>query len=430
MPNKKISDLTAKGAILAANDLIEIAESDGQGGYNSKSVTGSNVLSSKQDTLVSGTNIKTINSTTLLGAGDFALQPTLQSGTNIKTINSTTLLGAGDVAVQPTLVSGTNIKTVNNTTLLGSGNIAVQDPITLTTTGSSGASTLIGTTLNIPQYSGATPSGVSGAIQFTDGTNFSSDATNLFFDNTNDRLGVGQNVPTARVHIKGTGATTATTSLLVENSGGTASLQCTDDLSVFSHGKGAVATNTVYGKGALQGTTVTGANNVAIGVSAFGACSTGNTSVAIGSDAMKLAQTTQFSVAIGYSALSSTTGTQSNVAIGYDALKICTNSNNTAIGFQAGVNISSGGGNTFVGKDSGKTFATGSNNIAIGNGQTGAAGIAGTIMIGVGDTATGSNQCRFGSTTVAAGAVTAEVVAQANTWSVFINGVARKILLA
>jgi hypothetical protein len=37
-------------------------------------------------------------------------QATLVSGTNIKTINSTSLVGSGDVAVQPTLVSGTNIK--------------------------------------------------------------------------------------------------------------------------------------------------------------------------------------------------------------------------------------------------------------------------------------------------------------------------------
>ena len=415
MPNKKISDLTAKGAILAANDLIEIAESDGQGGYNSKSVTGANVLSSKQDTLQSGTNIKTINSTTLLGAGDFALQPTLQSGTNIKTINSTTLLGAGDVAVQPTLVSGTNIKTVNNTTLLGSGNIAVQDPITLTTTGSSGASTLIGTTLNIPQYSGATPSGVSGAIQFTDGTNFSSDATNLFFDNTNDRLGVGQNVPTARVHIKGTGATTATTSLLVENSGGTASLQCTDDLSVFSHGKGAVATNTVYGKGAFQGTTPSGADNTAIGLNALALNTSGTRNTAVGSGALD-ANTAGFdNTAVGSNALGAASGS---------------NNNNTAVGKDSLNAVTSGLSNTAIGSLSGKILTTGSNNIAIGYNQAFATNTSGTIMIGVGDTATNSNQCRFGSATINAGTVAAEVNTSANVWNVFINGVARKILLA
>lgn len=50
-------------------------------------------------------------------------QSKLVSGTNIKTVNNTSLLGSGNIAVQPTLVSGTNIKTVNNTSLLGSGNI-------------------------------------------------------------------------------------------------------------------------------------------------------------------------------------------------------------------------------------------------------------------------------------------------------------------
>ena len=82
-------------------------------------------LSGKQDTLVSGTNIKTINSTSLLGSGDVTVQPTLVSGTNIKTINSTSILGSGDISVQPTLVSGTNIKTINNNSILGSGDLTV-----------------------------------------------------------------------------------------------------------------------------------------------------------------------------------------------------------------------------------------------------------------------------------------------------------------
>jgi len=52
-------------------------------------------------------------------------QAALVSGTNIKTVNSTSLVGSGDVAVQPTLVSGTNIKTINSISILGSGNIPI-----------------------------------------------------------------------------------------------------------------------------------------------------------------------------------------------------------------------------------------------------------------------------------------------------------------
>jgi hypothetical protein len=70
-------------------------------------------------------------------------------------------------AKQDTLVSGTNIKTINGTSVLGSGNIAVV----------------------------TSPSGVSGAIQFSNGSAFASDATNLFWDDTNNRLGVGTNAP-------------------------------------------------------------------------------------------------------------------------------------------------------------------------------------------------------------------------------------------
>jgi hypothetical protein len=99
MADLKISQLTAKGTPIANTDLVEISESDGAGGYVTKSVTGANIIGSKQDTLVSGTNIKTINSTTLLGSGNLAVQPTLVSGTNIKTINSNSILGSGDLVI-------------------------------------------------------------------------------------------------------------------------------------------------------------------------------------------------------------------------------------------------------------------------------------------------------------------------------------------
>jgi hypothetical protein len=82
---------------------------------------------------------------------------------------------AGQVAAkQDTLVSGTNIKTINGATVLGSGNIVT------------------------PQ-----PSGVSGAIQFSNGSAFASDAANLFWDDTNNRLGVLTNTPSFPVDVAG-----------------------------------------------------------------------------------------------------------------------------------------------------------------------------------------------------------------------------------
>lgn len=113
-------------------------------------------ITSKQDTLVSGTNIKTINGTSILGVGNIVIasgstsdgttlcttgsvmsilpacvtawngkQASLVSGTSIKSINGASILAAGDLSLQATLVSGTSIKTINGTSLLGSGDIAI-----------------------------------------------------------------------------------------------------------------------------------------------------------------------------------------------------------------------------------------------------------------------------------------------------------------
>lgn len=65
-------------------------------------------INGKQDTLIgsgTGQNIKTINSTSLMGSGDITVQPTLVSGTNIKTINGTSILGSGNVSTGPTVAA-------------------------------------------------------------------------------------------------------------------------------------------------------------------------------------------------------------------------------------------------------------------------------------------------------------------------------------
>jgi uncharacterized protein YxjI len=57
-------------------------------------------------------------------------------------------------------------------------------------------------------------------------------STGAFWDNTNKRLGVGINTPTARLHVKSSGTTSATTALLLQNSAGTDIVSVKDDLSV------------------------------------------------------------------------------------------------------------------------------------------------------------------------------------------------------
>jgi hypothetical protein len=180
MANIKISQLTPKGANLESTDLLEISEFDGSG-YVTRSITGQEIIDA-----VAGSGVTDVT----------ASAPLASSGGSTPDISITQAnavedgyLSASDWITfngkQTALVSGTNIKTVEGQSLLGSGNINItatdvglgnvdntsdankpvstaqqtalnlkQNTLTLTTTGTSGASTLVGSTLNVPQYSG------------------------------------------------------------------------------------------------------------------------------------------------------------------------------------------------------------------------------------------------------------------------------------
>lgn len=149
----KISELTPKGANLQNSDLLEISESTADG-YSSKSITGAEIITAAQE----------------------GLQATLVSGTNIKTINGNSLLGSGDLTI------------------------------------SGGGGLTIGTT--------AITSGTVGRVLFEGTGNVVQESSSLFWDATNNRLGVGtsspntaitvttNNVPTVEIISTGTTAST------------------------------------------------------------------------------------------------------------------------------------------------------------------------------------------------------------------------------
>jgi hypothetical protein len=126
-----IVDIVAYGAFVLA-DVYTKVQSDARylqlaGGTMTGAITfaAGQVFPGAGDVTLDGAETLT-NKTIAFGSNTLTgVQPTLVSGTSIKTVNSTTLLGSGDLAVQPTLVSGTNIKTVNSESLLGSGNISI-----------------------------------------------------------------------------------------------------------------------------------------------------------------------------------------------------------------------------------------------------------------------------------------------------------------
>lgn len=131
--------------------------------------------------------------------------------------------------------------TLSNQTDLQSALDAKQDDITLTTTGNSGASTLVGSTLNVPNYTllglGGVPtsrtltingvtqdlsadrtytistgitigttaiaSGTVGRVLFQGTGNVVQQSSSLFWDATNNRLGIGTETPLSPLHVIG-----------------------------------------------------------------------------------------------------------------------------------------------------------------------------------------------------------------------------------
>ena len=178
MADLKISQLTAKGTAIASTDLIEISESDGAGGYVTKSVTGANILSSKQDTLVSGTNIKTINSNSILGSGNLvitggvssvsATTPVVATGTTTPVISLAASYGdtqnpyasktANNILAAPNGTSGVptfraivgaDIPTLNQNTTGTSGNVTGIVAVANGGTGTATPSLVAGTNVTI-----------------------------------------------------------------------------------------------------------------------------------------------------------------------------------------------------------------------------------------------------------------------------------------
>ena len=186
MSNKRITDLTelttpTTDDVFPVVDIATNTTTKVQLGNLPIPTSVTTALATKENTITPGTtaqyyrgdkSFQTLDKTAV-GLGN--VDNTSDSNKPVSTATQTALN-----AKQDTLVSGTNIKTINSTSLLGSGNITIA----------------------------ANPSGVSGAIQFSNGSAFASDAANLFWDDTNNRLGIGTNSPTQALDVNGNIKTT------------------------------------------------------------------------------------------------------------------------------------------------------------------------------------------------------------------------------
>lgn len=82
-----------------------------------------------------------------------------------------------------------------------------QNAVTLTTTGTSGAATFSSGTLNIPQYQAVltnpvTGTGTAGHVAYWSGSGTITGESSLFYDSTNDRLGIGTSTPYGQLTIQ------------------------------------------------------------------------------------------------------------------------------------------------------------------------------------------------------------------------------------
>lgn len=218
----------------------------------------------------------------------------------------------------------------------------------------------------------------------------------LFWDNTNNRLGVGTNAPQTALDVYG--------DLLITSpdfpSGGSLFLGATD-LPVLHNDTGSA--NLFLGYATAVGQSSDVANTVGVGDYALSSLTEGGTTVAVGVYALWSADEAYNSIAVGYQSLSSfssvssfntaigsqamgsTLGGSNNTAIGGYALKFLNNgSDNVAFGYDSGANAFNGDRNIYIGVAAGKDDQNGDDNVMIGyksgNKNTG----SGNLFIGSG----------------------------------------------
>jgi hypothetical protein len=105
MANQKISELTAITTIDNATDVLPIVDTSAT---TTKKITLTQVKTSLALNNVDNTSDVNKPVSTATQAALNAKQDTLVSATNIKTINSTSVLGSGNIAVEPTITATTS----------------------------------------------------------------------------------------------------------------------------------------------------------------------------------------------------------------------------------------------------------------------------------------------------------------------------------
>ena len=281
---------------------------------------------------------------------------------------------------------------------------------------------------------------------WSSGSTLSSNA-NLFWDNTNSRLGIGITNPAQQVEITGsltmpstsggsTGVVYKGTLPFIHNfsAAGTTGNNAFFGINAGNFtmsGSGAESSfNAGFGNYTLNKLTTgsyntavgiytlflnaSGNQNTAVGRSALYGNSSGSSNTAIGSSTMYNNTLGGFNIAIGSLALYSNSTSQYNTAMGYMSLYAMSYNNggsvwnayNTALGYATLRNlqptsVSEGTGNTAIGTYAMYDATTGYWNTVIGyNADINPTNISNSVAVGYNTTATASNQVRLGNASI------------------------------
>jgi len=150
-----------------------------------------------------------------------------------------------------------------------------------------------------------------GSLLFSNGTAIAEDNSNLFWDNTNKRLGIGTSTPTSSLDVNGDATINSITVGL--GGGSVAGNTSVGNLALYSNSSG--SGNTAIGFETLT-SQVSGENNTAVGASAMKENVTGENNVAVGTAAIRLNSSGSSNVALGGLALHSNSSGNNNIAIG------------------------------------------------------------------------------------------------------------------
>jgi hypothetical protein len=201
-------------------------------------------------------------------------------------------------------------------------------------------------------------SGTATRVAFWNGTSALTSNANLYWDNTNSRLGIGTATPNQQLELTGNlrlPATTATTGIIYSGT------------LPYIHNFGS---NNNFMGGNCGNLTLSGANyNNAVGDSTLMSITTGDKNVAFGQGALKAVTTSTGNVAIGYGAGRSIVDGNSagyNTIVGFQSGIKNNTDRNTFIGCETGFDNTTGRVNVFVGHQAGYNNTTAHNSVAVG----------------------------------------------------------------